>query len=182
MRTTEYENLRVEHFSKGTTAAAAGIALAGGLDIARTAYAAGSDELKIALVGCGGRGTGAVVDCLTSCENVRLIAMGDVFKEHAEGSLARLRKNQRKCSERNAVAKIDVPAERMFIGFDAFQKVIDAGPDIVLLATPPGFRPIALCRGHRGRQARLHGKADLRRCARLPLGDGNEQGGRRERA
>ena len=58
-------------FLKGTTAAAAGIALAGGLDLARTAYAAGSDELKIALVGCGGRGTGAVSDCLDSCENVR---------------------------------------------------------------------------------------------------------------
>jgi predicted dehydrogenase len=127
-------------FLKGTTAAAAGIALAGGLDIARTAYAAGSDELKIALVGCGGRGTGAVVDCLTSCENIRLFAMGDVFKEHAEGSLARLRKTK-EVLEREAVAKIDVPPERMFIGFDAFQKVIDAGPDIVFLTTPPGFRP-----------------------------------------
>src|SRR5208283_1279536 len=74
-------------FLKGTTAAAAGVALAGGLNIARTAYAAGSDELKIALIGCGGRGTGAVVDCLTSCDNVRLFAMGDVFKECAEGSL-----------------------------------------------------------------------------------------------
>ena len=68
-------------FLKGTTAAAAGIALAGGLDIARTAYAAGSDELKIALIGCGHRGTGAVIDCLTACENVRLVALGDAFKE-----------------------------------------------------------------------------------------------------
>ena len=142
------QNLRVE-FLKGTTAAAAGIALAGGLDIARTAYAAGSDELKIALIGCGGRGTGAVVDCLSSCENVRLMAMGDVFKEHAEGSLARLRKDQGGAGQTAAVAKIDVPPERMFIGFDAFQKVIDAGPDIVFLTTPPAFRPASMPRPSR---------------------------------
>ena len=127
-------------FLKGTTAAAAGIALAGGLDIARTAHAAGSDELKIALIGCGGRGTGAVVNCLSSCKNVRLMAMGDVFKQHAEGSLEQLRKDKGLLAN-GAVAKIDVPPERMFIGFDAFQKVIDTGPDIVFLTTPPAFRP-----------------------------------------
>ncbi len=58
-------------FLKGTTVAAAGIALAGGLDLSRAAYAAGSDELKIALIGCGGRGGGAVSDCLSSCAERR---------------------------------------------------------------------------------------------------------------
>ena len=82
-------------FLKGTTAAAAGIALVGGLDIARTAHAAGSDELKIALIGCGARGTGAVIDCLTSCENIRLVALGDAFKEPPSEALERLRKDRR---------------------------------------------------------------------------------------
>ena len=58
-------------FLKGTTAAAAGIALAGGLNLARAAHAAGSDELKIALIGCGGRGTGAAAQCLSKCGNVK---------------------------------------------------------------------------------------------------------------
>ena len=127
-------------FLEGATAAAAGVALVGGLDIARTAHAAGSDELKIALIGCGHRGTGAVRDCLASCENVRLVAMGDAFEEPPLGSLERLRKDET-IIEKNAVTKIDVPADRIFVGLDAFQKVIDAGPDIVFLATPPGFRP-----------------------------------------
>jgi predicted dehydrogenase len=117
------------------------MALAGGLNLARTAYAAGSDELKIALIGCGGRGTGAAKDCLSSCENVRLIAVGDVFEDTAKGSLARLRKDK-DLVESGRAAAIDVPDDRIFIGFDAYQKVLAAGPDIVLLATPPGFRPL----------------------------------------
>ena len=99
-------------------------------------HAAGSDELKIALIGCGGRGGGAVSDCLSSCENVKLIAVADAFADHAKDKLAELRKDE------DIVKKIDVPEDRIFAGFDAYQKAIAAGPDIVLLATPPGFRPI----------------------------------------
>ena len=123
-------------FLKGTTAAAAGMALAGGLNVARTAHAAGSDELKIALIGCGGRGTGAVNDCLSSCENVKLIAIADAFANNAKESLANLKK------EESIAGKIDVPEDRIFVGFDAYEKAIAAGPDVVLMATPPGFRPI----------------------------------------
>ena len=123
-------------FLKGTTTAAAGMALAGGLTFARTAHAAGSDELKIALIGCGGRGTGAVNDCLSSCQNVKLIAMADAFADNAKESLANLKK------EEGLAAKIDVPEDRIFVGFDAYEKAIAAGPDVVLMATPPGFRPI----------------------------------------
>ena len=123
-------------FLKGTTVAAAGIALAGGLDLSRAAYAAGSDELKIALIGCGSRGGGAVNDCLSSCKNVKLIAMADAFADNAKDKLAELRKDE------DIVKKIDVPDDRIFAGFDAYQKAIAAGPDIVLLTTPPGFRPI----------------------------------------
>jgi myo-inositol 2-dehydrogenase / D-chiro-inositol 1-dehydrogenase len=127
-------------FLKGTTAAAAGLTLAGGLNIARTAYAAGSDELKIALIGCGGRGTGAVNDCLSSCKNLKvgakLIAMADAFADNAADSLKTLHE------EESLKGMIDVPPERVFVGLDAYEKAIAAGPDVVLMATPPGFRPI----------------------------------------
>ena len=123
-------------FLRSTTAAAAGITLAGGLNIARMAHAAGGDELKIALIGCGGRGSGAVKDCLSSNQNVKLIAVADAFDNNAHDCLKNLRKQE------EIVQKIDVPEDRIFVGFDAYQKAIAAGPDIVLLATPPGFRPI----------------------------------------
>jgi predicted dehydrogenase len=122
-------------FLKGN-AVAAGLVLAGGLNLARAAYAAGGDELRIALIGCGGRGSGAVNDCLASCDNVKLIAVADAFDENAKSCLANLRKIP------EITGKIDVPADRVFVGFDAYQKAIAAGPDIVFLATPPGFRPI----------------------------------------
>ena len=162
-------------FLKSSTAAAAGLALAGGLNIARSAHAAGGDELKIALIGCGGRGTGAAGNCFDVCENVKLIAVADAFADNAKECLANLRK------EPKYAAKIDVPDERVFVGFDAYQKAIAAGPDIVLLGHAAGLPPDPLCRGHRGRQARLHGEAVLRRRPRLPLGDGDQQAGRRER-
>jgi len=123
-------------FLKGTTATAAGLALAGGLNIARTAHAAGDDQLKVVLVGCGGRGTGAAKDCLASSPNVKLVAVADVFADNAQDCLKNLRKQE------DIVQKIDVPEDRVFVGFDAYQKAIAAGPDIVLLATPPGFRPM----------------------------------------
>lgn len=121
-------------FLKSTTTIAAGMALAGGLNIARTAHAAGSDELKICLIGCGGRGTGAVIDCLEANENVKLIALADAFKDNAMGAAKNIREK--------FPNKIDLPNDRIFAGFDAYQKAIDSGADIVLLATPPGFRPI----------------------------------------
>lgn len=115
----------------------AGAATVGALNIGRSAYAAGSDVLKIALVGCGGRGTGAAADCLkvqgVLKENIRLVALADAFEERAKNALANLTKEH--------PDQVDVPAERIFVGLDAYQKAIDCGVDIVLLCTPPGFRP-----------------------------------------
>jgi predicted dehydrogenase len=102
--------------------------------MARAAHAAGSDELKIALVGCGGRGTGAASDCLSSSENIKLVAMADAFEDRLTGALGRLKPHFGE--------KIDVPPERQFVGLDAYKKAIDCGVDVVLLATPPGFRPM----------------------------------------
>jgi myo-inositol 2-dehydrogenase / D-chiro-inositol 1-dehydrogenase len=123
-------------FLKGGTTAAAGIALAGSLNVARMAHAAGGDQLKIALIGCGDRGAGAVTNCLESCKNVKLIAVADAFADRAESCLKNLRKNEA------IAASIDVPTDRVFIGLDAYQQAIAAGPDVVLIAGPPGFRPI----------------------------------------
>jgi myo-inositol 2-dehydrogenase / D-chiro-inositol 1-dehydrogenase len=120
-------------FLKTSTTVAAGAALAGGLSLARSAHAAGGDEIKIALVGCGGRGTGAADQCLSVDKTIKLVALADLFENRLQGALKNLKKQRG--------PQIDVPPERQFVGFDAYQKAIDAGADVVLLATPPGFRP-----------------------------------------
>src|SRR5262249_54501726 len=97
-------------------------------------HAAGSDVLRVGLVGCGSRGTGAAEQALQADQNVKLVAMADAFEDRLKGSLALLRKH------RKVGAKVDVPAERCFVGFDAYQKVLPE-VDVVLLCTPPGFRP-----------------------------------------
>jgi hypothetical protein len=116
---------------------AAGVAAAGALSIGRSAHAAGSDVIKIALIGCGGRGTGAAANCLNvqkiSQEQIRLVAVADAFEDRAKAALAGLKKEY--------ADQVDVPADRVFVGLDAYQKAIDCGVDMVLLGTPPGFRP-----------------------------------------
>ncbi len=123
-------------FLKGSTAAIVGGALAGTLSIGRSAHAAGDDEIKIALIGCGGRGSGAAKQALSTKGKVKLIAMADVFRDRLDGSYKEL------MAQGEVKDRIDVPEERKFVGFDAYQKALAAGPDLVILATPPGFRPI----------------------------------------
>jgi predicted dehydrogenase len=96
---------------------------------------AGNEKLKAGLIGCGGRGTEAVNNILTGCDNVELVAMGDVFEERLEGSLKEL-------AGTPVASRIKVDAEHRFTGFDAYKKVLASGIDIVMLATPPGYRPI----------------------------------------
>lgn len=114
-------------------AVGAGAALAAGLSVARSAHAAGSDLVKVALIGCGGRGTGAAINALSTKANVKLVAMADAFQDRLQASLKQIRAA---CKDR-----VDVPPERQFTGFDGYQKAIDCGVDMVLLCTPPGFRP-----------------------------------------
>jgi predicted dehydrogenase len=134
-------------FLKGSTAAATGLTLAGGLNLARAAHAAGSDRLKVALVGCGGRGTGAAAQCLSAGENLQLVAVADAFEANAKQALKLLnrqisgRGKGKAAGKGNAKDKINVPPDRVFTGLDAYRKAIDCGVDLVLLATPPGFRP-----------------------------------------
>jgi predicted dehydrogenase len=121
-----------------TSAAAASGALAAKLSIARNAHAAGSDLLRVGLIGCGGRGTGAAVQALNADKNSKLVAMADAFEDRLESSLDRLLKNP------EIPGRVDVPKERRFVGFDAYKQLIDSGVDVVLLAEPPHFRPTHL--------------------------------------
>ena len=124
-----------------------GTLLAGGLIAApvlsKANYFSGADDvIKIALVGCGGRGTGAAMQALLSKQNVKLVAMADAFRDNLDKCYKALNSDDNEeAGKVNLKAKIDVPEERKFTGFDGYLKAI-ALADVVLLATPPGFRPI----------------------------------------
>ena len=126
-----------------------GSILAGGLIAApllsKANYFSGADDvIKIVLVGCGGRGTGAATQALLSKQNVKLVAMADAFRDNLDTCYKNLMSDDiaESSGGRGTVkAKIDVPEERKFTGFDGYAKAI-ALADVVLLATPPGFRPI----------------------------------------
>jgi myo-inositol 2-dehydrogenase/D-chiro-inositol 1-dehydrogenase len=91
--------------------------------------------LRVGLIGCGGRGTGAAGNALRADAQVELVAIGDAFPEPIEKSLKTLRANA------ELSPKVKVAPENCFVGFDAYQKVIASGVDVVLLTAPPGFRP-----------------------------------------
>jgi len=97
------------------------------------------DPIRVGLVGCGGRGTGAARDCLTGSEGVELVALGDLFPDR----LARCREALSGRAQQDAgfAAKLHVTDERCFTGFDAYRQVMATDIDMVILATPPGFRP-----------------------------------------
>jgi predicted dehydrogenase len=117
-------------FLKVSTIAAGAVAL-GGLP---AVHAAGGDDIKIGVIGCGGRGTGAADNCLTAVtQNVRITALGDVFQDRLQGC----RNHLKKFGDRGTVQD-----NHCFVGLNAYQDVINSGVDLVILATPPGFRPI----------------------------------------
>lgn len=95
-------------------------------------YAQGSDVIKIALIGCGGRGTGAVFDAFASGQNIQLVAMADAFKDNLDNTYVTLKE---KFGD-----KIDVPDSRKYVGFEGYKAAIKDA-DVVILTTPPGFRP-----------------------------------------
>jgi predicted dehydrogenase len=97
-------------------------------------YAAGSDKMRVAIIGCGDRGTKDAIDFLNSAEGVEMIAMADIFQDRIDGSLAQMKK---------AVPdKVKVTPETCFLGFGAYKKIMAMKEvDVVLLTTPPGFRP-----------------------------------------
>jgi predicted dehydrogenase len=120
--------------------------IAGGLFATKLAganfFSGADDVIKIALVGCGGRGTGAAMQALSTKQNVKLVAMADAFRDRLDDCYKTINSGEADGSGKaNFKNKIDVPEERKFTGFDGYQKAI-ALADVVILATPPGFRPI----------------------------------------
>ena len=100
-----------------------------------------SDTIRVGLIGCGGRGTGAgIIDCAQAAKGIELVAMGDLFQDHLDAAPDTIRKNLEK---RNLSVKdvYKVKPETTFLGFDAYEKVIDSGVDMVILTSPPQFRP-----------------------------------------
>ncbi len=96
-----------------------------------------SDELRIGLIGCGGRGSGAAEDAIESTPNVRLVAMGDLFPD-------RLAAARKQFSGNKLADRLTVTDEHAYSGWDCFEKVLKTDIDYVILATPPGFRPMQL--------------------------------------
>ncbi|HPM81321.1 MAG TPA: Gfo/Idh/MocA family oxidoreductase [Candidatus Anammoximicrobium sp.] len=129
-------------FIKASSLLVAGRAVSGGLNVARAAHAYGSDEIRIGLIGCGGRGTGAAQQALNTVTKsgiapsgpVRLVAMADVFPDKVQSAYRSIKSQQGDL--------VDVPPDRQFSGLDAYQRVLECELDLVILATPPGFRPL----------------------------------------
>lgn len=114
-----------------TTSAAAGVSVLGSLSLPSGVFAQGSDTLKVALIGCGARGSGAANQALET-GNVKLVAMADAFAERVQSALSAVREQQ--------PDKVDVPRERQFTGLNGYKQAI-ALADVVILTAPPGFRP-----------------------------------------
>jgi predicted dehydrogenase len=132
-QTTDKQTSRRD-FLKTSSAAVIGGALVSPLGFPSVAAGAPNNKkLKVGLIGCGGRGTGAANQALNADDNVVLTAMADVFENSLKGSLAALKKE--------TGDKVQVASDHCFVGLDGYQKVIDSGVDVVILATPPGFRP-----------------------------------------
>ncbi|MCD9019401.1 Gfo/Idh/MocA family protein [Parachryseolinea silvisoli] len=126
-------------FVKQSSLLAGGLVAAPFLSHASGYFNSVDDTIKIALVGCGGRGTGAAMQAMLTKQNVKLVAMADAFRDRLDSAYAAL--TDENSEEGNVKAKVAVPEANKFVGFDAYQKAI-ALADVVILTTPPGFRPI----------------------------------------
>lgn len=122
-------------FLKRSTKAVAG-GLVTGLSISHRAYAAGSDAIRVGLVGCGGRGTGAATQVLNADRGARLVALSDAFGDQLQRSLRNMKQ------QKNIRDRVLVDSDHQFTGFDGYRQVIASDVDVVLLATPPHFRPM----------------------------------------
>ncbi len=129
------DNASRRNFIKGSSLLVAGGTMIGSLPIARAAHAFGSDAIKLGLIGCGGRGSGAAVQAMnTKGGEVRITAMADIFENRMVQATRSILKDH--------PDKYDVKDGTRFIGIDAYKKLLDTNVDIVVLATPPGFRPV----------------------------------------
>ena len=138
MNSTDQSQTTRRQFLKTSTAATVGGMIAAPAILGTKSSAASpGDPIRIGLVGCGGRGTGAAAQALKAGPDIHLVAVGDAFEKPLANSLKAV-------STEVGEDKVKVKADKMFVGLDAYQKVIDSGVDVVLLASPPGFRPVHL--------------------------------------
>ncbi len=127
-----HEGMSRRDFVLGTAAAGAAVA---GLSLARSAHAAGSDVIRVGLIGCGGRGTGAAAQAMHADPGVRLVAMGDVFASRVE--------SRRRALQSQRTDQMTVDDDHCFVGLDAYKKVIEAS-DVVLIANAAKFHPLQM--------------------------------------
>ncbi len=120
-------------FIRGATAAAVGSAAAARFQGLTGAYAAGTDEIRVGLVGCGGRGTGAAGNALAAAKGVRVVALADAFKDRLDACRERLAKQHPDAAK--------VADDHCFVGLDAYKQLLQTDVNYVIFATPPGFRP-----------------------------------------
>lgn len=130
------DSLSRRSFIRSSTGATAGLSA---FQIVRPEVARGQvkTRLKAGLVGCGGRGRQAVIDLMKGSQNVELVAMADIFEDKLEGNLKWMKEQFPQFGDR-----IKVDGEHRFMGFEAYKKLVNSDIDIVMLATPPGYRPM----------------------------------------
>ena len=128
------QGLTRRDFMKKTTLAAGGGLFLSSLSVGASAYAAGNDTLKVAVVGCGGRGSGAANQALAADPGVKIVALADMFRDRLDSCYNALAQRHLE------TGRLDVPEEHKFVGLDAYKKAIPLA-DVVILTAPPGFRP-----------------------------------------
>jgi predicted dehydrogenase len=138
MSNSSFHDKRRDFVKQGSMLAGA---IAAAPIISRANFFSGSDDvIKVAVIGCGGRGTGAAVQALLSKQNVKIVAMADAFKDRLDECYKNVREELANAGP-GTKGILDVPENRKFVGFDGYLKAIPLA-DVVILATPPGFRPI----------------------------------------
>lgn len=128
-----HAGLSRRNFLRTATSAAVGATVTSHITGIPGLHAAGSDEIRVGVIGCGGRGTGAVRNVLEAADGVRIVAMGDAFEDRLTKSVENLTKR--------LGSRFDVPKDRQFVGLDAYEQVLAQDINYVILTTPPGFRP-----------------------------------------
>ena len=132
--TNQKNNASRRDFLKTSSATVAAGSALSSLSAVQAAHTGFDETIRLGMIGCGGRCTGAADQAMNTKGPTKLIAMCDVFEDRLKGSLETLGRKHKD--------KVDVPEERQFLGFDAYKKVLESDIDLVLIATPPGFRPV----------------------------------------
>ena len=162
MQLPQNERTSRREFMQKSTTAAVGAGLLSSVALSTRAFAKGDDTIRVGLIGAGGRGCGAARS-LRANPATKLVAVGEIFDDRLQSGLKGLQEAFDSQPDRIAVDE-----DHRFSGFDAYKKVLDSGIDLVILATPPGFRPYSFRGRSQRRQEHFHGEARGRRRPRRP--------------